>query len=292
MIRSKSALVAWKQVRLPKDEGGLGIHDIKARNDSFFAKHLWNIHLKVDSLWIRWVCHYYIAHASIWSLDAKKTDSPLFKSIFYLRNRMLSLCGGVAQLQQLLSSWYSDQCPFTANAYAFFRHKAEPVHWANVVWEQWSLPRHSFSLWLAMLGKLRTRDRLRFLSPDPICPLCQNADESHAHLFFNCDWSSSLWRKTRLWLKIHHNMPSLSKATQVLQHTKKGLQQKMRRVSLVVLVYLIWEERNRRIFDNTSKSVEVVFRKFQILFYTILYFHEKKSPGLQCCILIGLVGVV
>ena len=72
---------------------------------------------------------------SIWSLDAKKTDSPLFKSIFYLRNRMLSLCGGVAQLQQLLSRWYSDQCPFTANAYDFFRHKAEPVHWANVVWD-------------------------------------------------------------------------------------------------------------------------------------------------------------
>ena len=276
MIRSKSALVAWKQVCLPKDEGGLGIHDIKARNDSFFAKHLWNIHLKADSLWIRWVCHYYIAHASIWSLDAKKTDSPLFKSIFYLRNRMLSLCGGVAQLQQLLSRWYSDQCPFTANAYDFFRHKVEPVHWANVVWEQWSLPRHSFSLWLAMLGKLRMRDCLPFLSPDPKCPLCQNADESHAHLFFNCDWSSSLWRKTRLWLKIHHNMPSLSRATQVLQHTKKGLQPKMRRVSLAVLVYLIWEERNRRIFDNTSKSVEAVFRKFQILFYTILYFHEKN----------------
>jgi hypothetical protein len=77
MRRSKSALVAWKQVCLPKDEGGLGIHDIKARNDSFFAKHLWNIHLKADSLWIRWVSHYYISHASICSLNAKKTDSPL-----------------------------------------------------------------------------------------------------------------------------------------------------------------------------------------------------------------------
>jgi len=57
----------------------------------------------------------------------------------------------------------------------------------------------------------------------------------------------------------------------------------MRRVSLVILVYLIWEERNRHIFNNTAKSVETIFRKFQILFYTILYFHEKKSPSLQCC---------
>ena len=50
----------------------------------------------------------------------------------------------------------------------------------------------------------------------------------------------------------------------------------MRRVSLAILVYLIWEERNRWIFTNTAKSVEVIFRKFQILFYTILYFHEKN----------------
>jgi len=127
-----------------------------------------------------------------------------------------------------------------------------------------------------MLGKLRTRDRLQFLSSDPICPLCQNAEESHAHLFFNCDWSSSLWRKARLWLKLHNNMPSLSRATRVLQNNKKGLRPRMRRVSLAVLIYLIWEERNRRIFNNTGKSVKTIFRKFQILFYNILYFHEKN----------------
>ena len=227
MLKSKSALVAWKQVCLPKDEGGLGIHDIKARNDSFFAKHLWNIHSKTDSLWIRWVSHYYIKHASIWSLDTKKTDSPMWKSIFSIRNKLISLCGGVAPVQQLLSSWQSDQCPFTANAYDFFRHKADPVHWANVVWEQWSLPRHSFSLWLAILGKLKTRDRLLFLSSDPICPLCENAEESHAHLFFNCDWTSSLWRKARHWLRLHRNMSSLYIATRVLQNRKKGLQPRM-----------------------------------------------------------------
>ncbi|KAJ7003059.1 hypothetical protein NC653_008331 [Populus alba x Populus x berolinensis] len=34
----------------------------------------------------------------------------------------------------------------------------------------------------------------------------------------------------------------------------------MKRVSLGIVVYLIWEERNKRIFD---KSVDVIFRKFQ-----------------------------
>jgi len=74
-------------------------------------------------------------------------------------------------------------------------------------------------------------------------------------------------------------MLSLSRAARVLHNNKKGLQPRMRRVSLAVLVYLIWEERNRRIFNNTRKSVEAIFRKFQILFYTILYFHENNPQA-------------
>jgi len=38
--RNKSALVAWKQVCLPKNKGGLVVLDIKARNASFFARQL------------------------------------------------------------------------------------------------------------------------------------------------------------------------------------------------------------------------------------------------------------
>jgi len=128
-----------------------------------------------------------------------------------------------------------------------------------------------------MLGKLRTRDKLQFISTDPLCPLCQNSSESYAHLFFSCAWSSSLSGKARYWLKLHISMPTLNRAVRVLSNNEKGLQPRMRRVSLAFLVYLIWEERNRRIFTNTAKSVEVIFRKFQILFYTILYFH-KKNP--------------
>jgi hypothetical protein len=37
-----------------------------------FAKQLWNIHLKSDSLWIWWVDHYYIPHTSICSLMLRR----------------------------------------------------------------------------------------------------------------------------------------------------------------------------------------------------------------------------
>jgi hypothetical protein len=83
---NKSALVAWKQVCLPLNEGGLGILDIAARNKCFLARQLWNIHLKSDSLWIRWVHHFYLTHGTIWSSRAHKSSSPLWKAILLLKD--------------------------------------------------------------------------------------------------------------------------------------------------------------------------------------------------------------
>jgi len=64
--RSMFALVAWKHICLPKAEGDLDLYDIKARNNCFLAKQLWNIHLKSDSIWIRWVHHFYLQDTTIW----------------------------------------------------------------------------------------------------------------------------------------------------------------------------------------------------------------------------------
>jgi hypothetical protein len=71
-------------------------------------------------------------------------------------------------------------------------------------------------------------------------------------------------------------MATLNSAIKGLTSNKKGLQLRMRRVSPALVVYLIWEERNRRVFDNIDKSINLIFRKYQIMFYTILYFHDKN----------------
>jgi hypothetical protein len=63
--RSMFALVAWKHICLPKAEGGLSLYDVKARNNCFLTKQLWNIHLKSDSIWIRWVHHFYLQDTTI-----------------------------------------------------------------------------------------------------------------------------------------------------------------------------------------------------------------------------------
>ena len=62
---------------------------------------------------------------------------------------------------------------------------------------------------------------------------------------------------------------TLTSAIRGLNSGGNNLEARMRRVSLGLTVYLIWEERNKRIFDGKNTSVGNIFRKFQIMFYTV-----------------------
>jgi hypothetical protein len=276
-VRTMSALVAWKSVCLPKAEGGLGLYDIKARNNCFLVKQLWNIHLKADSIWIRWVHHFYLQNMNIWTVPLQQTSSPLWKSFIKLRDRLLDDCGGQPAVISLLQSWNTAQL-FSANAYEYLRPKGTPVPWVHVVWESWCLPRHSFILWLTLLKRLRTKDRLRFIDIDVSCVFCQDHEESHAHLFFACNWTSTLWMKVKSWLRLNRGMTTINSAVRGLHLKGKAAVTRMKRVSLSIVVYLIWEERNRRVFENSCSPVEPLFRRFQVLFYMILRFHQRDLP--------------
>jgi len=279
--RSSSALIAWKSVCLPKIEGGLGLFDLCARNRSFLGKQLWHIHLKTDSIWIRWIHHFYLSSGTIWSVQAHQSSSPLWKAIISIRDLLLQRCGdSERECVSLMNSWVTFAGPFLAHAYDFFRPVGSMVPWSRVVWESWSLPKHSFILWLAIIGKLRTRDRLQFLPIDPTCAFCRCEEESHAHLFFSCHWAGRLWAKIKSWLRIGRSMSSLRSAIRGLNSKRSNMESRMRRVSLAITVYLIWEERNRRVFDAQSREVDSVFRRFQILFYIVFHFHEKNHQQL------------
>ncbi|KAI8567999.1 hypothetical protein RHMOL_Rhmol02G0164200 [Rhododendron molle] len=57
------------------------------------------------------------------------------------------------------------------------------------------VPRWAFIEWLALLGRLSTKDRLYSwgVVSDQRCVLCQVENESHEHLFFACAYSSAMW---------------------------------------------------------------------------------------------------
>lgn len=73
-------------------------------------------------------------------------------------------------------------------AWKALRIDCPKVLWYKHVWFSQCIPRHAFVLRMAMRGRLKTKDRISkwFNITSRLCPLCNNVDETHSHLFFSC----------------------------------------------------------------------------------------------------------
>ncbi|CAL9215493.1 unnamed protein product [Arabidopsis halleri] len=133
------------------------------------------------------------------------------------------------------------------------RHISPHVAWHKAVWFKESVPRFSFIHWLASHERLTTRDRLLQwgMNVPPACVLCTTGLDSHAHLFFECEFSRSVW--TSIAGKISQNPPiSLSSASMWVlgvQSSPPHYASKILKLLLQTSVYMIWKERNRRVFS-------------------------------------------
>lgn len=83
---SKHAAISWKLICLPRESGGLGLRNLKLWNKALLCKLLWKIQSKKDSLWIKWIHHFYFN--DIWSYTPRRDDSTLIKALIQLRNEL------------------------------------------------------------------------------------------------------------------------------------------------------------------------------------------------------------
>ena len=62
------------------------------------------------------------------------------------------------------------------------------------MWSTFNVPKHAFISWLAILNRLRTKDKLRALgiTMDESCAFCSE-QETRDHLFFECSFTKELW---------------------------------------------------------------------------------------------------
>lgn len=108
--------------------------------------------------------------------------------------------------------------------------------------------------WLILLRRLPTRDRLRRwgLNVPPECVLCSTGTETHHHLFFECDYFSSIW--LHFAQAILPDTPSdIHSAAALISRERLGPKASpVIKLILQSLSYLIWRERNARIFTAVS----------------------------------------
>ena len=66
-------------------------------------------------------------------------------------------------------------------------------------------------------------------------------------------------------------------------------------VTTRLIVYLIWEERNKRIFESSCISMKSLFQKFQVMFFTVFTFMKRIIIFLILAnmrLLLGLCSII
>lgn len=78
-----------------------------------------------------------------------------------------------------------------------FHARRNEVSWADIVWHKKFISIHVVILWLAMKQKLSMKDKLHRIGiiNSATCVLCGSHDEDINCLFFQCNFSSYIWKE-------------------------------------------------------------------------------------------------
>lgn len=156
----------------------------------------------------------------------------------------------------------------TAANYAIFRSSASRCSWWRCAWANETLPRHGMLTWFAMRGKLKTRDQLKRMNlvQDASCLLCQQHDETHTHLFSACAYSRKvIWGINDILKRRIGAAASRNWFPWVVKQMKgKSAMSRIRRRCHSAFIYMIWQERNARLFHCGSRTSQDVVRDVRV----------------------------
>ncbi|KAL3330100.1 hypothetical protein AABB24_034118 [Solanum stoloniferum] len=130
---------------------------------------------------------------------------------------------------------------------------------AGLIWNKISQPRHIFIVWLAVQGRLLTKDRLQRMNipVDTItCSLCDaQAVETQYHLFSVCDWTKRLVTTMAQWTGVQ--IPS-GDVKQVLNRIRRRHWKQLYKEIIAALwgsiVYYVWQARNWKLYRGTVQG--------------------------------------
>ncbi|GJX32934.1 reverse transcriptase domain-containing protein [Tanacetum coccineum] len=164
------------------------------------------------------------------------------------------------------------------------RPRDNEVPWFNFVWFSNCIPRHAFNMWLIIKKRLKTQDMLSHWDVAAglplVCPLCEAQPDSHDHLFFECSFSSQIWMHMKRFAGLLNSGSSL---VSIMSHLlpiakQKSSKSTIRKLIVAVVAYLIWQERNRRLFKKSKRSAkEVIGCIMASVRLKLLSCHFKKS---------------
>lgn len=140
------------------------------------------------------------------------------------------------------------------------------VAWYKAVWFSQKIPKHSFIVWLLLKERMLTRDRLRSwgLVVPVECLLCGHAVETTLHLYFDCHFSSTVWRVMLSNLRL----PFPTRLAEIVPWLISSPMHKKIKIILKLVfqavVYFIWRERNSCLHPGPHKPPSLIVKEIQL----------------------------
>lgn len=134
--------------------------------------------------------------------------------------------------------------------------------WVMALWHPYHIPNCSFFLWLALLDRLLTKERMRHLrmQSDEACIICKNGIENPSHLFVECPFAATILKESPV--PLNHDWNDFLEGRFTAMSCPK-LKLHWSYLYIAVAVYKVWQERNYRL-HNSGKAHNVQHVIFDI----------------------------
>jgi hypothetical protein len=152
-----------------------------------------------------------------------------------------------------------------ADTWEALRSRHEMVNWWPLVWFAYAIPKQAFVLWLTMRDSLTTGARLASwgFKGDVLCLFCRHCLESRDHLFFECGFSSRIWKACLVRCLVDNPPFIWSDVVSVgCSHWKKKvLHDTLCRLVLSSTIYNIWRARNEIKHQGHPKTEDQIMKQ-------------------------------
>ena len=109
-MKKGKAKVAWDDVCLPKEEGGLGIRKIRPFNIALFSIQIWKLITSKESLWVKWVHTHKLRGTSFWNVPIRGNMSWSWRMMLQIRPIIRQFCWVRIGNGQHTFAWFDNWC--------------------------------------------------------------------------------------------------------------------------------------------------------------------------------------
>ncbi|XP_062085554.1 uncharacterized protein LOC133791650 [Humulus lupulus] len=268
-------LVAWLNICNNKTGGGLGFKRVVDWNIAAIGKYIWAIASKKDNLRVKWIHNIYLKQMDWWDYKAPLASSWYWRKMVAVKDMFKAKIDKASFAALNFSIKVSHDLLFDSPL---------KVHWAKYVWERFSVPKHRFVLWLAMMQRLRTRIFIQKYnsSIDPSCLFYGDYNEDVHYLFFQCKYSRQCLLQVKEWLGWKVKTEEYGSLLQWIGKTRRWSRfQKSTLIAVIAsLIYHIWRVRNVILWSqkvwSIAHTVQAIQRDIRLRIYPLILSKTKS----------------